>query len=177
MSPRMLVAYASRAGSTAEVAETVGQVLRESGAEVDVRPVDQVRGLAGYDALVLGTAIWAFKPLPEARRFVAEQQQALADLPVAYFALCELLREDTPANRAHTRGFLDPLRKIKEPVSFAIFAGKRDLSGVNPVLRWLLAKLLKIQHGDWRNWDQIRAWAAELAPRLTMPESVVAGRG
>ena len=177
MGSHILVAYASRAGSTAEVAETVGQVLRAGGAEVDVRPVGHVKILDGYDAVVLGTAIWAFKPLPEAQRFAAEQQTALANRPVAYFALCEILRNDTPANRERARRFLDPLRQIKEPVSFAIFAGKRDLSRVNLVLRWLLTKVLKIEHGDWRNWEQIRAWATALSPRLTRPESALAGRG
>jgi menaquinone-dependent protoporphyrinogen oxidase len=176
MSSHILVAYASRAGSTAEVAETVGQVLREGGAQVDVRSVDHVKILDGYDAVVLGTAIWAFKPLPEAQRFAAEQRRALANLPVAYFALCEILRNDTPANRARARRFLDPLRQIEEPVSFEVFAGKRDLSRVNPVLRWLLKTILKIEHGDWRNWDEIRAWAAALTPCLTQPESAPAGR-
>ncbi len=59
MGRRILVAYATRAGSTAEVAEVVAGVLRESGAEieVDVRPVREVRVLAGYDAVVLGTAM------------------------------------------------------------------------------------------------------------------------
>jgi menaquinone-dependent protoporphyrinogen oxidase len=57
MRPRILVAYASRAGSTAEVAEVIGRVLREGGPEVDVCPVGAVHSLAGYDALVLGSAI------------------------------------------------------------------------------------------------------------------------
>jgi menaquinone-dependent protoporphyrinogen oxidase len=57
MRPRILVAYASRAGSTAEVAEVIGRVLREGGPEVDVCPVGDVHSLAGYDALVLGSAI------------------------------------------------------------------------------------------------------------------------
>src|SRR5688500_3500374 len=94
MTNHMLVAYASRAGSTAEVAEAIGEVLREAGAEADVRPVQAVEGLAGYDALVLGSAIWVGKPLPEALRFAAAQQRALANLPVAYFVLCDTLRED-----------------------------------------------------------------------------------
>jgi menaquinone-dependent protoporphyrinogen oxidase len=57
MRPRILVAYASRAGSTAEVAEVIGRVLREGGPEVDVCPVGAVHSLAGYDALVFGSAI------------------------------------------------------------------------------------------------------------------------
>ena len=96
MTQHILVAYASRAGSTAEVAETIAQVLREGGAEVDVCSVNRIRTVAGYDALVLGSAIWTGRPLPEALRFAASQRRALAELPVAYFALCEILRVDTP---------------------------------------------------------------------------------
>jgi menaquinone-dependent protoporphyrinogen oxidase len=74
MSHRTLIAYASRAGSTAEVAEAIGEVLRESGIDVDVRSVKDVPDVAGYNSLVLGSAIWAGRPLPEMRRFVKDQR-------------------------------------------------------------------------------------------------------
>jgi menaquinone-dependent protoporphyrinogen oxidase len=170
MSQRILVAYASRAGSTADVAEAIGSVLRESGAEVDVRPVHDARGLAGYDALVLGSAIWAGKPLPEALGFAAAYQQALATVPVAYFALCETLRVDSPANRDRALRFLDPLRNIREPVALEAFAGKKDYSSVHPLVRWLMIHVLHSPEGDWRDWDKIRAWAAELPLRLARAE-------
>jgi menaquinone-dependent protoporphyrinogen oxidase len=166
MSHRTLIAYASRAGSTAEVAETIGNVLRESGLNVDVRSVKDVRSLTGYDALVLGSAIWAGKPLPEMQRFVADQHEALARLPVAYFILCDALREYTPANRQIALGYLSPLREAKQPVSVGVFAGRRDLSKVHPLLRWFLMRIVRLAEGDWRDWDQIRAWGTALAPQL-----------
>jgi menaquinone-dependent protoporphyrinogen oxidase len=177
MSQRILVAYASRAGSTAEVADVVGQVLRESGAEVEVRPVEDVHSLAGYDALVLGSAIWVGKPLPEALQFATAQQQALAGLSVAYFILCDTLREDTPANRATARGYVTPLERIKQPVTLGLFAGKKDFSTVHPLLRWLLKHVVKLPEGDWRDWERIRAWAAALAPRLARAEPLPAATG
>jgi menaquinone-dependent protoporphyrinogen oxidase len=177
MSRHILVAHASRAGSTAEVAEVVGQVLREGGAEVEVRPVADAHSLAGYDALVLGSAIWVGKPLPEALRFATAQRQALADLPVAYFILCDTLREDTPANRATARAYVTPLEQLKQPLSLGLFAGKKDFSTVHPLLRWLLKHVMKLPEGDWRDWDQIRAWAAALAPRLTRAEPLPAATG
>jgi menaquinone-dependent protoporphyrinogen oxidase len=167
MSQRILVAYASRAGSTAEVAETIGEVLRGGGAEVDVRRVQDVRSLAGYDALVLGSAIWVGKPLPEAMRFATAQQDALAALPVAYFILCDRLMEDTPANLATARGYVAPLEKIKQPVSLGLFAGRKDFSTVHPFLRWVVKNVMKMPEGDWRDWGQIRGWAAALGPQLT----------
>jgi len=167
MSGRILVAYAIRAGSTAEVAELVGEVLREAGAEVDVRPVNEVQNLTSYAAVVLGSAIWAGKPLPEIRRFVAGWRHALTHVPVAYFILCDTLREDTPANRETVRDYLRPLQEIRPAISTGLFAGARNFSRLHPILRWVFKTVMRLQEGDWRNWEQIRAWAADLAPRLT----------
>ena len=170
MQHRTLIAYASRAGSTAEVAETIGEVLRERGLDVDVRSVRDVTDIAQYDALVLGSAIWAGKPLPELLKFMAGQRDALAGVPVAYFILCEMLRDPTPAHRQITLGYVTPLRKLREPVSIGMFAGRRDFSTVNPLLCWFLTRLFRLAEGDWRNWEQIRAWAAALAPQLAHTE-------
>ena len=167
MSHRTLVAYASRAGSTAEVAETVGDVLRESGIDVDVRSVKDVADVAGYDALILGSAIWAGKPLPEMRRFVSDRRDAMSGMPVAYFILCDLLREYTPANRQVALGYVAPLRELHEPVSVGMFAGRRDFSKVHPLLSWVLKHVLRLVEGDFRDWEQIRAWAATVAVQLT----------
>jgi len=177
MSHRTLIAYASRAGSTAEVAETIGNVLRESGLNVDVRSVKDVQSFKVYDALVLGSAIWAGKPLPEMQRFVADQREALARLPVAYFILCDTLREYTPANRQIALGYLAPLRKAKPPVSVGMFAGRRDFSKVHPLLRWFLMRVIRLAEGDWRDWEQIRAWAAALAPQLADARPAIATTG
>lgn len=174
MYQRILIAHASRAGSTAAVAGVIGEVLREGSAEVDVRPVTDITSLAGYDALVLGSAIWAGKPLPEALRFAATQRHALSHLPVAYFIQCDLLRDDTPQHRETARRYLAPLVKITHPVSVGLFAGKRDLSTMNPLIRWLLEHLFHIVEGDWRDWGQIRAWATELGRQLAQAEPMFA---
>ena len=167
MSHRTLIAYASRAGSTAEVAETVGDVLRENGIDVDVRSVKDITEVAGYDSLVFGSAIWAGKPLPELLRFVAGQRDTIAQLPVAYFILCDTLREYTPANRQIALGYLAPLRKLREPVNVGMFAGRRDFSRVHPILAWILMRAFHLAEGDWRDWEQIREWAATVAPQFT----------
>ncbi len=165
-SGRILVAYATRLGSTIGAAEAIGRALRAAGAETDVCPVAEVHDLAGYDALVLGSAIRVGKPLPELTRFVEQHTSALADRPVAYFAVCGTLQEDSPGHRETVLHYLDPLRRIKEPVSIGLFAGAFDYGKVSPLLRWLL-KAMRAPEGDWRNWDQIQAWATDLAPRLT----------
>jgi menaquinone-dependent protoporphyrinogen oxidase len=176
MSHRTLVAYASRAGSTAEVAHVIGDVLREHGIDVDVQSVKDVEDLAAYDSLVLGSAIWAGKPLPEMRKFMAAQLDRIAERPVAYFIQCDLLREYTPANRQIALGYVEPLRKLKEPVTVGLFAGRRDFSKVHPLLRWILMRLVGLAEGDWRDWKQIRSWAETVAPRLVAAEPALAAR-
>jgi menaquinone-dependent protoporphyrinogen oxidase len=162
---KILVAYATRAGSTSEVAETIGQTLNASGATVDVRPVKKLEGLQGYEAVVVGSAIRMGQWLPEAVQFVKTHQAALSTIPTAYFVVSGFLREDTPEKRDEVRAFLDPVRQILEPKSIGLFAGKMDYSK----LSWLdrtIAKAVKSVEGDWRNWDAIRAWAKELSPTL-----------
>jgi menaquinone-dependent protoporphyrinogen oxidase len=161
MPSHVLVAYASREGSTAEIAETIGMVLREAGAEVDVLPVKEVHNLDGYDAVVLGSAVHIGKVLPEAVQFAKRHQPVLADLPVAYFVGCDRMREDMPQNRQVSLNSLRALQRIKEPMSVGLFAGKRDLHNPNSALRWLLARINVIE-GDWRDWSKIRAWAHSL---------------
>jgi menaquinone-dependent protoporphyrinogen oxidase len=162
---KILVAYATRAGSTSEVAETIGQMLNGSGATVDVCPIKKLEGLQGYDAVVVGSAIRMGQWLPEAVQFVKTHQATLSTIPTAYFLVSGFLREDTLEMRDKVRAFLDPLRQILEPESIGLFAGKMDYSK----LSWLdrtVAKAVKSVEGDWRNWDAIRAWAKELCPTL-----------
>jgi menaquinone-dependent protoporphyrinogen oxidase len=173
MAQHILVAYATRAGSTKEVAETVAQVLRENGSDVDVRPVGEVRDLAGYDALVLGSAIRVGKLLPETMQFVQRCGNALPALPAAFFVVCGTLKQDTPQNRQTVLGYVEPLRQIKEPISVGLFAGAMSFDALPPLLRpifrWCLSPL-GVTEGDWRDWPQIRAWAASVAARLAVLE-------
>ncbi|MCC6168651.1 MAG: flavodoxin, partial [Caldilineaceae bacterium] len=70
MNDKILVAYASRAGSTAGVAEAIGKTLAEGGAQVDVRPMQEVKDLTPYTAVVAGSAIQGGQWLPEAIQFI-----------------------------------------------------------------------------------------------------------
>jgi menaquinone-dependent protoporphyrinogen oxidase len=168
MSRRILVAYATAAGSTREVAAAVADTLREGGAQVDLHAVKEVRDLAGYDAVVLGSAIRGRQVLPEALQFAQRHAAALGGLPVAYFIVCATLMEDTTDHRQSAHRYLEPLRRIKEPVSEGLFAGKIEHRTLHPLMRWTM-RLMKAPEGDWRDWPQIRAWAAGLAPRLVRP--------
>lgn len=158
---KILVAFATRAGSTSEVAEYVAGVLRESGATVDVRPVRSVRDVHGYDAVIIGSAIRMGKWLPEAVNFVKTNRESLSRVPTAYFLVSAYLHEGTPEIRKTVLAYLDPVRAILDPVSIGLFAGKMDFSK----LSWLdrtIAKAVGSTEGDWRDWDAIREWARNL---------------
>ncbi len=158
---KVLVTYSTRAGSTAEVAEAIAKTLSAAGATVDVRPIKKVADLKGYDAVVIGSAIRMGAWLPEAVEFVKKNAATLSAAPTAYFLVSGYLRNDTPEMRQTVQAYLDPVRKILEPRTFALFAGKMDYSKISFLDR-TLAQAMKEPEGDWRNWEAIRAWAESL---------------
>ena len=87
MSNKILVTYASRTGSTAEVAQAIGKTLAENGAQVDVRPMQEVQDLTPYSAVVAGSAIRGSKWLPEADQFIQTHRAELAQRHFAEFAV------------------------------------------------------------------------------------------
>jgi len=159
------VTYATRAGSTFEVAEQVAEVLRAAGATVDVKPVPAVHEVKGYDAVIVGSAIRMGHWLPEAVAFVQAHRETLSHIPTAYFLVSGLLRDDTPGMRRKVLAFLDPVRTILEPTSIGLFAGKMDYSKMDSLDR-SIAEAVSSSEGDWRNWEAIRGWAHDLQTRL-----------
>ena len=88
MTTRILVTYASRSGTTAEIAEAIGQTLTKGGAQVDVMPMQEVKDLAPYQAVVAGSAIRGARWLPEAVQFIRAHQSTLRHKPFAMFTVC-----------------------------------------------------------------------------------------
>lgn len=161
---KVLVAYASKAGSTAGVAEAIGQTISATGAAVDVLQMKHVKDLSAYQAVILGSAIRMGQWLPEAVKFVEANQAALRQAPLAYFLVCMTLKDDTAENRSTVSAYLDPVRKIVEPKAVGTFAGQMDYSKLSFLERILISQFIKTPEGDFRNWDAIRAWAAEALP-------------
>ncbi len=170
MGNTVLVAYASKAGSTREVAEFIGKVLNESGIAADVRPAKEVKNLDVYRAVILGSAVRMGKTLPAAMNFVRKFRSTLSQKPTAYFVVCMTLKDDTPENRATVDAYLNPLREVHKPVSAGLFAGRFELARLEQPFRWMLSrdKSGAMTEGDWRDWDVIRAWVHDITPRLTI---------
>ena len=171
MSNKILVTYASRSGSTAGVAEAIGNTLAENGAQVDVLPMQEVKDLAPYRAVVAGSAIRGGKWLPEALQFIQTHRATLAQKPFAAFMVCiTLAMPSADRYRAGIAGWLEPVRALVEPVSEGLFAGELDFSKL-PVtfdtLKMRAAAAFGIfPRGDHRDWTAIRTWAESLRPLL-----------
>jgi menaquinone-dependent protoporphyrinogen oxidase len=166
MSKRILVAYASQAGSTGEVAAFMGKALGTNGITVDVCPIENVTNSQGYQAVVVGSAIRAGKWMPVATNFVETHQAVLSRIPTAYFTCCMTLHQDTPENRRKALSFMDPVREILEPVDIGAFAGKMDYRKISFLDRFMVTKVFSTPEGDFRNWDAIQTWVNNLQPKL-----------
>lgn len=170
MTNRILIAYATRAGSTAEIAARIGQALARRGAAVDVLPVTAVESLEPYGAVVLGSAIRTGKLLPEAMAFIIDHQEEFQGLPLSVFIACWTIKDTDAESVRIVDAYLDPVRALVTPAREGIFAGVMDLSK----LKWkekLLMKFMKVQQGDFRKWDEIEEWAEELVEGSISPEN------
>ena len=160
MTDPILVAYATRYGSTEEVAEQVAATLRECGHAVDLKRAREVRTVEGYGAVVLGAALYIYRWHRDARRFLSRHRQALADRPVVVFALGPVQDEEEQFQDARSQ--LDKqLAKFPwfTPVAVEMFGGKFDPAKLPfPLNRFAGSE----PASDIRDWEAIRAWANEL---------------
>jgi menaquinone-dependent protoporphyrinogen oxidase len=166
MSASILVAYATRYGSTQEVAEAVAATLRERGLAVDIQPMRQVRTLDQYRAVVLGAPLYVVHWHKDALHFLARHREALTQRPVAIFALGPLHAEEKEFQEV--RGQLDKeLAKFPwlTPAAIAIFGGKFDPEKLT-FPHNLLPALKNMPASDVRDWTAIRAWANDLAAQF-----------
>jgi menaquinone-dependent protoporphyrinogen oxidase len=170
MSKKILVAYGTRAGSTQEVAEAIGQSLRQSGAEVDVMPAQSVKDLSVYQAAVIGSGVRINQLYGNVVRMVKKYHTALSGIPVAYFVVCLTMREDILINRAEANSYLKPLYQEAadvKPVSVGLFAGVYDPKKLSFIMNFIMSSAL-LPPGDFRDWNIIRQWAEDLRPLFNL---------
>ncbi len=171
MKNKILVTYASRFGTTSGVAEAIGKTLSESGAQVDVLPMKDVKDIAAYQAVVAGSAINAGEWLPEAMHFMRAHQKELSRKPFAAFLVCmTLTMRNAEQYKSHVATWLGPVRALVRPVSEGLFAGGLNIGKIpsfSDRLKFRLSVLFGVwKEGDHRDWNAIRAWAESLRPLL-----------
>ena len=139
---------------------------------VDVRLVKQVRDLSSYQTVVIGSAIYSGKWLPEAVDFIKKSQKVLSQIPVAYFLTCLTMYKSNDQTRSKARSYLDPVVKMfpqVKPVDIGLFAGVLDYSKMSYMKAMIFKSKMKkkgVPEGDHRNWDAIRFWAKGLSSKL-----------
>jgi menaquinone-dependent protoporphyrinogen oxidase len=173
LNTKILVTYASRLGSTAEVAQAIGKTLSDSSVQMDVLPMQEVKDLSPYRAVVAGSAIQNKQWLPEAMQFLQTHRTALAQKPFAAFLVCmTLAMKNADQYRAFVKDFLQPVRLLVNPVSEGLFAGVLDIRKVPSAsarLKFRLSVLFGVwSEGDHRDWKAIRSWAESLPPLLEL---------
>lgn len=166
---KILVTYATRAGSTIEVAQAVAEVLKGAGALVDVKPVKESPDPGNYDAIVVGSAIRMGAWLPEAVDFVKQNRARLSEIPTAFFTVHLLNRDATDQSLAARAAYTAPVRQIVTPDVEIFFAGKMEyarLSFLDRLIAKSVAQSTNSGEGDYRDWEAIRAWAQSLTAQL-----------
>jgi len=171
MEPMVLVAYATRNGSTKEVAHAVAETLRQSELAVDCAPVESVRSLNGYAAVVIGVPLYMGRLHKDARRFLTTHRDALSRIPVAMFVLGPVQKDEKDWTGA--RGQLEKeMKKYPwlKPVASQIFGGKFDPANLGFPFT-LIPPLRKMKAMDARDWMAIRAWTVDVCRKAILRTS------
>jgi menaquinone-dependent protoporphyrinogen oxidase len=161
---RVLGAYASKNGATAEIAAAIGHELGQHGVEVDCLSADAVGRVDDYDAVVLGSAVYMKRWQRDARRLLHHQRAALADKPFWLFSSGPV--GDAPPDP----DWCEPKDVVREAEHLGvrdhvIFGGRVPADPHNFVER-AMAKNTPPEHRDKRDWEAIRDWAAAIAADL-----------
>jgi len=157
----VLVTYGSTRGGTEELAQTVADALRQEGLAVDVVPARAVRGVGGYDAVVVGGALYAFHWHRDARRFVKRHTAELRRRPTYFFS-------SGPLDDSAVQGEIPPVKGVDALMRRVGARGHTTFGGrLSPEAKgWPASAMAKKHAGDWRDPDQVRTWAGAIAPQL-----------
>ena len=167
MDQPVLVAYATKYGATAEIAERVGQVLADAGMETNVADVKDVSGAEDYGAVVLGIAVYIGKWRKEGVGFLKANLDALAARPVWLFSSGPT-GEGDPVELLDGWRYPDSMQPVIDrikPRDVAVFHGALDPSMMNFIEKRMI-KMVKTEAGDFRDWEAITAWAEGVATEL-----------
>jgi len=167
METRVLVTYGTKYGATQEIAEKIGDTLRDAGLQADVQSADRVIDISGYGAVVLGSAVYIGRWRKEAAKFLKSNEAALARRPVWLFSSGPTGKGDVEELMQGWSfpGALQPIADRIQPRDIAVFHGAADENKMSRLDAWLL-KNVKQPTGDFRDWDSIQAWAAGIAKAL-----------
>lgn len=159
---KVLVSASSKHGATGEIAAAIGQVLLERGLEVDVLHPDAVDAVTPYEAVVLGSAVYAGRWLESAKTLIHREREALRSRRVWLFSSGPIGDPLLPAGEPHEGA---ALRETIQAVEHRVFAGRLERSRLGLGEKALMS-VMHAPDGDFRNWSEVRAWASGIAGAL-----------
>ncbi len=167
MAVKVLIAYGSKYGSTKEIAEKIGEAIKQEGLEADVKSARDIPSIAGYGAFVIGSAAYIGGWRKEVSNFVKKHEKTLAERPVWIFS-------SGPAGKGdpiqQVQGWLYPkalkpvIDNIK-PKDVTVFHGNISVEKMNAIEKWMI-KQVKSEYGDFRDWEMIGRWGKGIAAAL-----------
>lgn len=163
----ILIAYASKYGSTTQIAENIALRVKKAGLIPVVSSAKEISSLAEYSAVVAGSAVYAGSWLNEAAEFLEKFQGDLAQLPTWLFSAGPTGKGD-PVDQMKGWRFPDSLKPLAEkihPRDIAFFHGVLDMSKLR-LAEKLIVYALKAPAGDFRDWEMINRWADQIARSL-----------
>ena len=157
---KVLIAYTTKTGTTKEISNEIANVFKEKGIEADVLSISEIKSLDEYTAVVVGSPVNAMRILPEAIKFVKDNQESLKKIPTAYFNVSYMLDLGREFVKKKIRTSLNSISKIVEPVKTGLFGGKVDSK--LPGFARVLFGVKKGAPVDVRDSQKVRKWAEEL---------------
>jgi menaquinone-dependent protoporphyrinogen oxidase len=167
MKKRILIAYASKHGSTEEIAEAIGNQLRSGNVEVDVRPAKSIKSLEGYDACIVGSAVYIGQWRKEAVQLLKRNTESLAKMKVWVFSTGPTGAGD-PEELLKGWQYPEALKPVLDkidPVDITVFHGSLDENKLNG-LEKIAIKMVKAPVGDFRDWGAVTSWAEGISFEL-----------
>ena len=163
----VLVGYASKYGATQEIAHRIGHTLKDAGLEAAISSADQVTDLDGYDAVILGSAVYAGMWREQAIQFLEENENSLSSKPTWFFSSGPT-DEGDPVELLKGWRFPEaqqPIADRIQPRDITVFHGSLDPSRLNFAERMII-KGIKTPTGDFRDWEIVQTWAQSIAREL-----------
>lgn len=160
---RVLVTASSKHGATGEIAAEIGRVLGDRDIDAVVLPLEDVGDVAGFDAFVLGSAVYAGRWMGEARRFAGRHSEELAAHPTWLFSSGPI--GDPPKPDAGSAVKLDDVIATTGAREHRLFAGRLDRSMLGLGERTVV-RMVGAADGDYRDWKAVRAWADAIGDTL-----------
>lgn len=161
MTDKILVAYATRYGSTKEIAEYITEVMQKDGFDVDCRNIVDLENIGKYDCIIAGSAIQMGKWLPEARDFMQVHKHEINKVPLFVFS-CGITLKSPDDNITRKALFAtDEILQYVNPKEIGLFAGKLNPETLCNSDRDLII-LAKPDLGDFRDFDAVKKWILKI---------------